>query len=911
MNEIIARILHISVINSGMFDTLSVNTDVSCVHLVGENNVGKTSFIEMIQFLYFSELKDMKFSKTVQDSLQFYFKREGSYMLFTVRTLQGTVRTIGHYGEGDAQSRTYFVFDGDHDLHDFLDDTQKVRDLRQMSAILAHRNLYKFTKFSEYDNALIGKHTTRHANVQLFDVDAGKLRSLRTLLQNLLKLQRLTDNEIRDFFIEEARKQDLVTSIDMATEYNERYNKITDHTKRINELQQLEPIIIQWRTAQRTLDEATQHHSTLQQRLADALTQWHGIIQTTLTQKTIQHHDIVQQIDTCAAQRDTLIRTKIEYEQTLNELTRTQRELTTLETACAGRDVASIDAELDAIRQEIFKRKHTITQSDSVQHINQQLRELTTKRANLVNQRTGHTVLQQYVLPHADAQVRALVQYLLSEDVLALSTSTYIRDTAAVHQFLHDIRQNIDADGTFHGFGMHIPATLLAHATTNELSLDDQIAACDRQLVELQQRLVVANDMAAVHRAIAALEKECTAHEHTRDNAKRRDALLSTTGGNQRLVEQITLVQQKQALLAHELASNTQQRKAYEVQQRELSTDMSELTRKRAEIEVHLHQLSAPSIPCPTDIACMHEAQLSQYIDETRRSHASTQAKITHETQQRDKAQNELQKYHMRSSIATFAEWIDTQHDLSQRIVNLREQLNNEYHDMLLFVQRQLSSLKTTYEHIEQTMAELNGNISAVSISNISNIRLLIKRTTLLDAVTKIVNEMGEKRQLWDTDINDNMQIDEAREHLYQQVTRNLTNHGTHITIESMFSVEFAITFTDGDERTFPSITSFESNGTMIGVKIVLYLGLIRLLLKQTQRHTATRIPFFLDEVGSLSSNNVRSIIVYCTKHHFLPLFASPTIRSDVSHNYVLQRRGKRSVLVNVITSTPRDKESS
>lgn len=30
MNEIIARILHISVINSGMFDTLSVNTDVSC-----------------------------------------------------------------------------------------------------------------------------------------------------------------------------------------------------------------------------------------------------------------------------------------------------------------------------------------------------------------------------------------------------------------------------------------------------------------------------------------------------------------------------------------------------------------------------------------------------------------------------------------------------------------------------------------------------------------------------------------------------------------------------------------------------------------------------------------------------------------------------------------------------------------
>lgn len=832
-------------------------------------------------------------------------------MLFTVRTLQGTVRTIGHYGEGDAQSRAYFVFDGDHDLHDFLDDTQKVRDLREMSAILAHRNLYKFTKFSEYDNALIGKHPIRHANVQLFDVDMVKLRSLRTLLQNLLKLQRLTDNEIRDFFIEEARKQDLVTAIDMATEYNERYNKITDHTKRINELQQLEPIIIQWRTAQRTLDEATQHHGTLQQRLADALTQWHGIIQTTLTQKTIQHSDIQQQVDTCAAQRDTLIRTKIEYEQSITKLTQMQHELATLETTCAGRDVASIDAELDAIRQEIFKRKHTITLSDSAQHINQQLRELTTKRANLVSQRTGHTVLQQYVLPHADVQVRTLVQYLLSADVLALPTSAYIQDATAIHRFLHDIRQNIDADGTFHGFGMHIPATLWAHTTTNVLSLDDQIAVCDQQLAELQQRLVVANDTEAARRTIAALEKECNAHEHMRDNVKRRDALLSETGGSLRIAEQLILVQKQQAILAHDITANTQQRKAYEVQERALSTDMSELTRKCTEMEAHLQQLPVPSVPCPDEIVCMNETQLSQYVDETKRSRDRAAAQITHETQQRDNAQNELQKYHMRSSIATFAEWIDTQHDLSQRIVNLREQLNNEYHDMLLFVQRQLSSLKTTYEHIEQTMAELNGNISAVSISNISNIRLLIKRTTLLDAVTKIVNEMGEKRQLWDTDINDNMQIDEAREHLYQQVTRNLTNHGTHITIASMFSVEFAITFTDGDERTFPSITSFESNGTMIGVKIVLYLGLIRLLLKQTRRHTATRIPFFLDEVGSLSSNNVRSIIVYCTKHHFLPLFASPTIRSDVSHNYVLQRRGKRSVLVNVITSTPRDIESS
>lgn len=53
MPDYTSSIRRIGLINSGMFDTLNLNFDVEAVHLVGANNVGKTSLIALIQFLFF------------------------------------------------------------------------------------------------------------------------------------------------------------------------------------------------------------------------------------------------------------------------------------------------------------------------------------------------------------------------------------------------------------------------------------------------------------------------------------------------------------------------------------------------------------------------------------------------------------------------------------------------------------------------------------------------------------------------------------------------------------------------------------------------------------------------------------------------------------------------------------------
>src|SRR5271165_3587543 len=126
-NERMSRILKIGCINSGLFDLLDINADVSAIHLVGDNNSGKTSIIQMLQFLYFPNLHDAQFQRSLSETIPFYFRPEGSYILFEIRTLAGGHRTFGLYGEGTSVSRQYFVFDGPFTFVEFLDENRHVQ----------------------------------------------------------------------------------------------------------------------------------------------------------------------------------------------------------------------------------------------------------------------------------------------------------------------------------------------------------------------------------------------------------------------------------------------------------------------------------------------------------------------------------------------------------------------------------------------------------------------------------------------------------------------------------------------------------------------------------------------------------------------------------------------------------------
>jgi hypothetical protein len=183
-----------------------------------------------------------------------------------------------------------------------------------------------------------------------------------------------------------------------------------------------------------------------------------------------------------------------------------------------------------------------------------------------------------------------------------------------------------------------------------------------------------------------------------------------------------------------------------------------------------------------------------------------------------------------------------------------------------------------------------------VRISNIDQIAITLEKTDLLDAI-----DQSTPGQLDLFAMQSRPASLEDAHAIVEEYFNQIKKYGNEINLKDMFRLKFSVQFNYQSKPVERyEIHRFESNGTETGVKIVIYLGLIG-LLQERKNVVGSRIPFFLDEVGSIDSDNLNQLIAYCARNNFLPIFASPEIRKDISHNYLFRRDGGRSYLASVV----------
>ncbi len=104
MNKITYGVKQLIMINSGTVEYLRLNLSLP-LHLNAENNIGKTSTVNTLQFLYIDSMKDMALPTSEADSCNFYFRDEYSYLIFECVSQTGTYCVILNR---PAESRTHF-----------------------------------------------------------------------------------------------------------------------------------------------------------------------------------------------------------------------------------------------------------------------------------------------------------------------------------------------------------------------------------------------------------------------------------------------------------------------------------------------------------------------------------------------------------------------------------------------------------------------------------------------------------------------------------------------------------------------------------------------------------------------------------------------------------------------------------
>ena len=239
--------IKIILIQAGKYDYAEVDLD-STLQIVGGNNVGKTTLINTLPFLYVDDRSKMSFGRySLDQTLEYYFRSQYSYVLFECRTLRGQA-VIGWRGSspqsgGDPQR---FCYLGPYRREHFFAEKGRVRDPLDVSAALALHELQFTPKPQQHREILLagtGEHGGGLGIVSLKDPD--KFHHFRETLKNLLMLKDISQEQMRDSLLMLADIPTDQPALEKRVVLGEDHDRLVNWRQELQRFKQHEPVIKQ------------------------------------------------------------------------------------------------------------------------------------------------------------------------------------------------------------------------------------------------------------------------------------------------------------------------------------------------------------------------------------------------------------------------------------------------------------------------------------------------------------------------------------------------------------------------------------------------------------------------------------------------------------------------------------------
>jgi hypothetical protein len=886
-------------INSGMFDTLTMNLDVQAIHLVGANNVGKTSLIALIQFLFFPTVNEMTFIKSTGESMSFYFRPEGSYLLFEVRTITGSIRTVGIYGTGESDSRINFVFNGAFDMADFLNADRTPAPLQEVQAAFFGRDFARFDKFERYEEALLGLHIRGEYNVPMFDLSKPNFRLLRKLMQGLLRLDRIDAADVQQFLIRIVEKGAVKTRFNLLQDFEHKYRHINQLRVSLQELETLRPLMVRHQSILARMAAKMEQRRQYAQRLYHLSGAYRALLTAEKALLAQAFESQETQLEACAQSvKRWAVRIR-DLESVATDLDDRKARFETLLEATRPHNETLVKNARDTLTHRRVELQNALaaTRTRRTKDLKQQLRALRREHAAAVRQLAADTVAQVWVRAGFDDTHRALLHFLVSNNLTSLDASMALADDAAFQAASARVVADLDAEGTYTGFGLNLPRSVWFVDEADQEPPDARKARLEQAMADIRTAIDVAENQELQQRELATLEAA----------SAEKEACLSQFTQLRQLTEQWRHVGAIVAELKKNAAEVARLQRAVDAKEAEVRTLRRQQQRTHADLQTVQEQWDQVSREharlqpfedeAPPDLSGLPLAALQGEYDQVRAALAEIVGTLSRLEKELAEPRAELEaRYERAAADIPFERWLERKSNLADEIDALEDQLQREYDGIFTVVRAKLSKITQAYENVQAQVAALNGAIRNVRISNIDQIGIAIEKTDLLDAIDQ--SSPGQMDLFAARHQPTSLAQAHAQVDAYFD---RIKTYGNDINLQDMFRLKFSVQF---NYQAKPveryEIHRFESHGTETGVKIVIYLGLIG-LLQERKNAVGSRIPFFLDEVGSIDSDNLNQLIAYCTRNNFLPIFASPEIRKDIPHNYLFRRDGSRSYLASVV----------
>lgn len=879
----------IVVSHCGKFDFAEVEIDAP-VHLIGPNNVGKTSLIALLQFLYLDDQRVMQFCRDMPETRRYYFPEKYSYALFECLTPTG-FQVVGVHGLGPVRQHEYerFVYTGRIDLSDFLDEQRRMREPEDTIARLAVKG-FKRMEPRHLKAALTGVGDARDVFLGLVPAKHGTTYDrFRKVFGNILRLSHIRQDELKQLLLDIYSNEFQQREIDLARHYSAGFEQVKRDSHEVQELKLLQGDIERLLRHLERRDHARQVIPALWQAIGQAFTRQ----KANLDRQETHLQDAKRAIQTKQTDLRALLATSREEERDLAR-----------KSALLEQKLAHVEEQRTRFRDFMpdWSRQRLVTiktqqedlvvklrsaADEPIEQVRKRLRtteeQLTAKRSQFKNLAHALVNLLRKVLK--DQEIADAFSVLnpgwLKVPANTAKPGVTTKDASGAADLVRQLLayrkgQSIDIQGVNLDLTAVSAPHLAEYLDSNRIQED--LAALGRDAQRYRDTLEAAKHAESLRSEKAALEKEQTAiirdlgaYEEFCAELQHETEWKTELAGihtcEQNVREQIATRERRRS----ELVEADQQNK----------TDCTDLHRKRDMLREQVQRLPLPPEDWPMQSVEDMPIELDELASRYRKSHAEEHNQAE---QVRELLDTIEKRTYGRYTAPDEAGTIQALRDQLESIPQRERAVVEMWKGIAVGIKKDLQNIGRDLETLKGLVVVLNRQVASVSISNLASLKLLIEECPQW---VKLIREIT---------VDDELPLfsnPRAAAEALEGIGRLLSEH-PRVDLRDLFNLCFEVSTPDGKIHRYEHLDAIESNGTTVAIKVLVNLILLRGLLGGAD----VQIPFYLDECSSLDQANLTAIVNMARQMGFVAVLASPEAMDAADKLYFIEENKDGRVIL-------------
>jgi conjugal transfer/entry exclusion protein len=874
----------IVILNSSTFGKAIVRLDdCDTIQLVGPNNVGKSTLIFALNFLFIIDGKKMTFvdNKTGdKETIHHYFPSPvNSYIVFEIFKQRYYCILLKRNNDGELE---YYKFDHEYKDDFFIkteDNQQSVLRFEDVRTQLLNSGitLHTFKDRREVFNFVYQRSKKNNGVVWLEDnvMSDGLSNNFSKVYRYLINSKLITNKTLKEaLIIADNRDKEVLNFSQKSKKDINDLLRINDDIKAISSIQRdfyvFREVVNRYNAKAKILGELSFSFNQLYQPTIIETESNFLIKKKEISDTTIELNETLnprkQQLDREIGGKGTEL--KHNQDQQL-DLHKQINEINSFE----GIDfLKQIFANLDEKRKTIETRITSIqTRGLSAKQIEQKILSLSQTIERIDKQIQNYS--NQLIHKITDNQKnKEILNYILSSNFAASAVDSIEKKVNKIDTLMSFFDGEIKLNDEFKR--KEIPSIEM---------LKEELISCEKEQDEYQKLLPIAKDFEAAKEELKIVKDSIK-----EVNEKIRKTELKP-GLEAKLVELETLfsniaiekgkLEKDLIQLTDEIAKKTDSITILTEAKDKLDERAKELQRWKSEIENITVELKENERSEGLDLIYSKIKFHNSERENLKSNKDITFEKLKNKIKSTHADEEEFVRY-VEDEIACLS---DKQKSVETILQAISTQFANPAHILV----------KRYGEFREFVTNKFNSKLGRTRISDIESLKIVLNdNTKVIDDLKKIssIDEFTPQTS-FDFDKTENLKI-----------LNSYLDLGKKIDFEELFDIELHLT-KDGKEKKVDLIKQVESTGTDIMIRLVIIMSVIN-RLAINDRHN--KITIAIDEIARVDGENRFELFKFCKEHNFIPICTSTeeTIL-DGFDKYILLYRPQKGKKVNISESYP------